>query len=369
MEKAKKRESRGRAVRNKHRSYTKNRSALRKEGAVKLLSPANIGTVPSSYEEVLLKDMMHGNEMGVNEQVFALTSMLASLTPKLRDLYFSHGFAVGKSLHKVVSSEAGNKALTYMPLLGEFFTKAGYKDISYKRAYSGYEFEIRSTPQIELGTQTHMFEAGIISGFMSSESREIVMFTESKCRSDGADSCIFIEDRGQERAMSTKRPDSGVLMDGFARYVLETADSNAIHQMSYGYYSLASDALLHNEYASGINDIAYVAGSALGSGLRTEYEGISSSAHISRLKGLIALLNFGNITIKRIAPISLRIEFDGLMAKKGIVLLASNFINGMLNAYLGSRLIETRHSSFGKYTTDIREAVRGKSKAKRTQKR
>ncbi|MEM0149342.1 MAG: 4-vinyl reductase [Candidatus Micrarchaeaceae archaeon] len=334
-----------------------------------LVGSVDISTVPSSYEETLLKYTMRGDAIGVSEQVFALTGALASLTPKLREVYFSHGFAVGKALRESVASDAENRTSTYVPLLEEFFIKAGYAGISYRQRGADYEFEIRGTPQVELGTQTHMFEAGIISGFMSAEYRRIVKFVESECRSDGADSCIFIEDRGQERGMGTKRLDSRAWMDGFARYVLGTADMDGKHQMSYGYYSLASDALLHNEYASSINDIAYVAGSTLGSKLKAEHEGINDLARIGRLKGLIALLNFGNITIKRSAPMSLRIEFDGLVAKKGIVSLASNFVNGMLNAYLGSRLIETQRSSFGKYIIDIREALRGKPRVKRTQKR
>ena len=321
----------------------------------RVVEPLGMGTIPLSYEETLLEDIIRGSNGGVSRQVYALTGALASLTPKLRDVYFSHGFRVGEILYRSAKHIAGNAATTMLPMLVEFFGNAGYSNISYRLRGGSYEFEIADAPRMKLGVNMHSFEAGIISGFMSNEYRRITTFTESECRSNGSDSCIFVEGTG----MGEKRLDSDEWIREFSNYVIGSADDGRHGSINYEYYYLASESLLHNEYAKGISDIAYIAGSGLGRRLLEEHEGIGGAARIRRLKELIALLNFGNITIKRSAPMSLHMEFDRLMAKKDMIALASNFMNGMLNAYLGKRLIETQRSSFGKYTIDVREAAQG----------
>ncbi|MGC8537974.1 MAG: V4R domain-containing protein [Candidatus Micrarchaeia archaeon] len=321
------------------------------------VEPLGLGAIPRSYEETLLEDITRGSTAGVSKQVFTLTGALASLTPKLREVYFSHGFRVGEILYKLARHTAGSSATTVIPMLVEFLSKAGYSSISYMPKSGSYEFKIADAPLMKLGVNIHSFEAGIISGFMSEEYRRIVRFTESECRSNGGDSCIFVESDNSE--MDDKRLDSDRWISEFSNYIINSAQREKSKLMNYNYYCLASDSLLHGEYASGLGDIAYVAGSGLGRRLGEEHEGIGDEARMRRLRELIALLNFGNITIKRSAPISLHMEFDRLMAKKDMIALASNFMNGMLNAYLGSRLVETQRSSFGKYTIDIREAAQG----------
>ena len=345
------------------RGSSARRSARRNEPKG-VVEPLGIGAVPLSYEETLLEDIIRGSTGGVSRQVFALTGALASLTPKLRDVYFSHGFRVGRILHKSAKHIAGN-ATTMLPMLVEFLGNAGYSKISYKPRGGSYEFEIADAPRMKLGVNMHSFEAGIISGFMSEEYRRITTFTESKCRSNGSDSCTFAEGMG----MGEKRLDSDEWIREFSDYVIGSMDNERHGPINYEYYYLASESLLHNEYAKGISDIAYVAGSGLGRRLKEEHEGIGDDARTRRLKELIALLNFGNITIKRSAPMSLRMEFDRLMAKKDMIALASNFMNGMLNAYLGKRLIETQRSSFGKYTIDIREAAQSGRNTRRAQRK
>ena len=327
-------------------------SAAPRIRAGRSIEPADMGEIPLSYEETLLEDIIRGSNGGVSRQVYALTGALASLTPKLRDVYFSHGFRVGEILYR---SAKQNAATTMLPMLVEFFGNAGYSNISYRPRGGSYEFEIADAPRMKLGVNMHSFEAGIISGFMSKEYRRITTFTESKCRSNGSDSCTFAEGMG----MGEKRLDSDEWIREFSDYVIGSMDNERHGPINYEYYYLASESLLHNEYAKGISDIAYVAGSGLGRRLKEEHEGIGDDARTRRLKELIALLNFGNITIKRSAPMSLHMEFDRLMAKKDMIALASNFMNGMLNAYLGKRLIETQRSSFGKYTIDVREAAQG----------
>ena len=344
------------------RAHRNVRRAAPKRMRGRAVEPLDMGAVPLSYEETLLEDIMRGSAAGVSKQVFALTGALASLTPKLREVYFSHGFRVGKMLYRSARHIAGS-ATTVLPVLIEFFGKAGYSNVSYRPKGGSYEFEMADAPRMKLGVNMHSFEAGIISGFMSEEYRRIVKFTESECMGNGSDSCIFVESSGH--GMGEKRLDSDSWIREFSDYVISSAGDRRHDLMNYEYYHLASESLLHNEYMKGIGDIAYVAGSGLGRRLGEEHKGIGNEARIRRLKELIALLNFGNITIKRSAPMSLRMEFDRLMAKKDMVVLASNFMNGMLNAYLGKRLIETQRSSFGKYMIDIRETARGGRNAKK----
>ncbi|EQD57941.1 4-vinyl reductase, 4VR domain protein [mine drainage metagenome] len=315
---------------------------------------------------MLVKDMMQGNGDVVSSQVFALTGALASLTPKLREVYFSHGFKVGNMLHRYAKS-IGSGAVTPMPILMGFFNRAGYVDVAYRPRGNSYGFEIHDTPHMKLGAHIHMFEAGIISGFMSAEYRRVMMFTESACRCDTAGACMFVEGNGANTG--SERMDSDVWMEGMSKYILEAVDGSKEKWMNYEYYGLASDSLLHREYASSINDISYMAGNALGRRLKEDHEGISVAVRAERLKKLIALLNFGNITIKRSAPLSVRMEFSRLVTKKDVVALASNFMSGMLNAYLGRRLIETQRSSLGRYIIDIKEAAQGGTKKKRARRK
>ncbi len=343
------------AGKKRHDTGAKRSHTIRKATET-IIERIDLGTAPASYGEALLSSIMHGhgNSVKVSAQVFALTGALASMTPKLREVYFSHGFAVGKSLYRHVSGRTNGGAQTLVPMLVEFFEKAGHTGVSYRQAGSSYEFMMHDTPRIGLGMHMHMFEAGVISGFMSSEYRRAARFTETECRADGAESCAFAEMAQESNGIKF---DARTGTDAIADYVLAALDSsNIAGEMRYEYYALASDSLMHSEYSSNINDIAYAIGSGLGSRFREENATRSASAGVARLKRLIALLNFGNITIKRTAPMSLRLEFDRLMGNKGIVDLSSNFISGMLNAYLGSKLTSVQRSSLGGYTMNIKEA-------------
>ncbi len=163
--------------------------------------------VPFSYKDAVIKGILTSNsaEYGTNEESILLSHLLVNLESGPNEVYKS-GVTAGKLAY--YSLFGNSKPKWYedaLPKLIAFFESAGYKKISYDAlGVSGPVLRIGDSKGIQLGANIHYFEAGIISGFISSARGEYVPITESECRNNGFYQCKFIVSRPKFKKLREK---------------------------------------------------------------------------------------------------------------------------------------------------------------------
>lgn len=312
---------------------------------------------PMSYEEVVIRNIVNNSKgNNVADEAYALTSTLSSLSASLKELQYRKGVAIGKLLYKVKSSTKNYMfpEESVADLVG-FFQSAGHKHVTYAAYPENIHIKMHDKRGPNVGASLHTFEAGIISGFLSSALKHYVDIKERSCINDDGPYCMFTVGRGEERLHRGASPAAlDQLANHIAYSVRFTKSRRAI--MKNGYYMLESALLFDDAYTESIKSLASYVGRNVGEKLSH-----GGKPKLSEIKYAIRLLNFGRPEIVEASPLHMRLSFDGASSKKEFVDISVAFINGFLSNKIDNRTTAEAHTEKGSYIVDIKEKANSSS--------
>ena len=231
--------------------------------------------LPRSFQELLEERIASNKITFVNTP--AIQDILYNATPTLRQIAYNSGFSFGKALYEKSDKSIGK--------LIDVLQAAGFKNILY------YPFEdkaiIRVKPEssYDIGKEVHIFESGIIAGYMSAASGKIIYVNERRCTFSGADVCEFVA----EPMASVKIEedyDENVVKN--LAQVLSKSDS----KLSQEYMLFSLLPLMKEPVKSEISKLFYAAGSFLGKSNPSIDKIAEKFGVIARKRGNVILLSY-----------------------------------------------------------------------------
>jgi predicted hydrocarbon binding protein len=318
----------------------------------------------TSYEEVLLNRILSkGRPNETPECAMLFSSVLSSLTPAMRNLYYKSGISAGRLLYRIYQRE---KRYTWYEesvadLVG-FFEKAGFSRVSYSVLPERISIKFHNCGRSEIGLNVHTFEAGIISGFLTAGKGQHVPVEEISCSGNGSEYCYFTS---APAPMQFKARDVD-LLSGLTEKVKAEAESHGDRSQRFAeeYYLLGSSSFTRDDYSREMNSVICHMGSMIGSSLGLDAARLKRSGR--QLETLFPLLNLCDMRVKSTNPFACEMQFSALKAKKEFVDISISFLNGLLKEYAAERKI--MRSSIarrdGTYVVRISE-MNGKGKNKR----
>lgn len=320
----------GRRMKSKARTVRKPRgkrsrtSASRPAKRAARKGPMRPYSVPQSYEEALLAEIVRGNGgSSATDESIAFSSVLSSLTPSLRDMHFRYGMRSGRLLFKIYSNMRDSRYRN-SPELGllDFLEKAGYRDVRYVSMGDWFRIELRCGRAFDAGINAHSFESGLISGFMGSAEGSAARVGETRCMLNGAESCMFETD-GHGRGRAAKQGIES--LDSAMDWLSDSIGSAEARKPINSYYcNLVWETLLHDEYRSQSNDLAHYCGGAVAR--RMDMRGNPMKA----LETTVSMLNLGRLSVRPGKGVVATLSFDASAAKRSFAELSLSFIRGFL---------------------------------------
>ena len=284
----------------------------------------------TSYETALLKSIVAGHASGgVSKHALMLYSLMANTTPSMRALNYRHGIAVGRSLHQLYAQKRSYALYEEgVDDLVSFFELAGYGRITYHAFPNMIRIGMHDTLHLDLGMNTHLFEAGMIAGFLTASKGQLMQVTERACSSNSADSCEFYSSSSaQDTSEFAVKGAFDAFVEDVSRHVLRAEKQNN-PSIANEYYALSSLVLLDNRYFHEIRAIA----DYLGGRLATELgiESMTPRRMFNTVEKSVELLNMGIAKIKTSSKFDITLQFSTLHSRKEFADLSIAFLRGLL---------------------------------------
>jgi len=195
-------QKRGNAIKPRKKSSTKQKLNVKNEQQ-DIFTHQN--AVPDSYIHAIMAGLKYDTEQ--QEKNVCLESMIFSkllvhsIIPASEQ--YKSGFRIGRIYYNQIASIAPGRAFRWyedsLPALSDLFKHFGYA-FQYRIARNGdFTIILKDSKQIKLGFNMHQFEAGIISGFLSSAKNSYVPIGEKECSLNGNDECVFDQRRENQR--------------------------------------------------------------------------------------------------------------------------------------------------------------------------
>ncbi len=275
-------------------------------------------------DDLMIHNIMSGASSGnVNRLSMELVSALVSLSDETVDLDYKHGISIGRKLFRMMSY--GKSYSWYgesVPDLMSFMEAAGYGTITYKMLPFSTSIKIHQSPH-DVGAKLHTFESGLMSGFLTAAKGQLVHVNEEKCASNGSEHCDFVT--------SDSKANSEQHMSAESMYAALQNSPAAQQSISREYYALATSGI-SQEHIARLGDRAFGLGSAIGSMIAAERKGPDVAKSVI---DVIRTAYPGAVSVKRVSPSNVRVSFDLLSSRKGVIELMRRFIDGVVSAAFG----------------------------------
>ncbi|MGI0100781.1 MAG: hypothetical protein ACREBH_03655 [Candidatus Micrarchaeaceae archaeon] len=313
------------------------RSTPRKERPAKTLA-LHYDEPQRGLDDVLIRGVL-SNKSGSYSTEYAIlfNSVLSTLTPGLRNLYYKNGISVGRELYRTLLSE---KRYTWyeegVADLVRFLERAGFNGITYNIYPDMIDIKFHNRDRTALGINTHVFESGIISGFLTAGKQQHVKVEEIKCSNNGSSFCHFVT---TDKLPLYLEPSGNDTLERFTYSIkdrISSGDKGALQQNRFAdeYYALSSSVFLNYDYIAHMQKIAYHLGTQVAPALKLTSLNGSSGRSLERLYSLLGL---GILKVESAKPAKISIRFDRLKAKKEFVDISIAFLSGLLRHSMKNR--------------------------------
>jgi len=313
----------------------------------------------SSLNEVLLHNILKNESpQKTNEEAMLILQVLTNITPNMRDFSFREGFSIGKELYGICAYyNPKGWYEEYVLELAQFFEKAGYSGTTYNIFPDKITFEIYSN-SFNLGANTHSFEAGIISGFITSARGAYTRLQETECRYNGAKNCKFSTYPPRDDQLQPPPPVKELIHKLAVHFNSLATEKKGLPapSLSGNYYTLLMRNLLTREYVEALKPIYSFLGESI---LRQKLQSTGlKSINVKYMGNILKLLNLGDSKIESLRPVKVQITFNKLNSKRELVELSVEFLNGLLGE-TAKKITATESNRKGAYILRLRgEAVK-----------
>ncbi len=276
---------------------------------------------PQSYEETLLKRIISGRKAGnASEYSIIFNSALSGLTPGIKDVYYKSGFSVGRALYKLYHSD--KRYVWYEESVADlvaFFERAGFSGITYNVFPDRIDLKFNNRDRTFLGTNVHVFESGIICGFLTAGKKQQVRVEEISCSNNGSDFCHFVT----YQSIPHPESDGKFVLNRLINGIMLHLNGNYTKQgFADEYSALSSSVIMESAYSEHMSKILNHLGGEIASK--------SFKPTPNNLERLYELLGLGRLKVKSLRPLGVEIQFPMLKAKKEFVDISIAFLNGLL---------------------------------------
>jgi len=203
--------------------------------------------LPRSFQELLEERIANNKIAFVNAA--AIQDILYNATPTLRQLAYNSGFSFGKALYEKSDKSIGK--------LVDVLHAAGFKNILYYPFEDKAIIKVKPESSYNINKEVHIFESGIIAGYMSAASSKIIHVNERRCAFNGADVCEFVAEPIASVKIEEDYDEN--VVENLAQ-VLSKSDS----KLSQEYMLFSLLPLMKEPVKSEISKLFYAAGSFLG---------------------------------------------------------------------------------------------------------
>ena len=286
--------------------------------------------IPKSINEALILDIL-GNRDAVSAsgESVLLAQILSSFTKSMRKLSYMAGISNGMFLYRI--NKLQKRYAWYQDSikdLSEFFEKAGYIASSYDIFPDKVVIKLYGTGP-DLGGNMHVFESGVISGFLTAAIGHYVPVSEEECRHSGASYCRF----STSNSKSAEGVDKDHLrhINALAKYISDGNPQAKSGKFSKSYLNLIYQVIMEREYLDNMKDLLGYFGKTI---LQMSNARKSKKLKVGDLAALaqqnINLLNLGKLNIKSANALDAELMFDSSQSRSEFVELAVAFLSGVL---------------------------------------
>lgn len=240
----------GMAARKTRKSAERRQAKKAKQKRGKSRSPAKKENV-YDLEDLLIDKVIGSGATKTNGT--DIENLIYSTTAKTSKLGYSYGFSVGRTLALKLGSDANVDAV---------LNRIGMHDSIYQpmgdtASIVSVPTNAHSVPNI--GRQIHIYESGVMAGFLSTSAGVKVSVVEKRCVYDGSDKCLFEASQAPyPRFMSGSLSDT---INGIANAVTNGKYSSVPQEY---YKTLSYLPLTDSRIASEIMQIMLMSGEKLG---------------------------------------------------------------------------------------------------------
>ncbi len=286
--------------------------------------------IPKSINEALILDIIGSRDLGTaSGESVLLAQILSGFTKSMRKLSYMAGISNGMFLYRLDKLQ---KHYTWykdsIKDLSEFFEKAGYTASSYDLFPDKIVIKLYGAGP-DLGGNMHVFESGIISGFLTAAIGHYVPVSEEECRHAGASYCRF--STSNSKAEEDVDKDRLRHINALAKYISNGDHAKKSAKFSKSYINLIYQIIMESAYLDNMKDLLSYFGETL---LRMSNTKKSKRLKADDLTELaqqnINLLNLGKLNIKGANALDAELVFDSSQSRSEFVELAVAFLSGVL---------------------------------------
>ncbi|MDE1850310.1 MAG: 4-vinyl reductase [Candidatus Micrarchaeota archaeon] len=270
-----------------------------------------------------------------------LSELLYNITPSMRGLGYLSGFRAGLKL-----SSSHNPTNTIHPLVAAL-ENAGFSRILYHPDKHSVVIRAHHHPDCESGAkkQVHVFEAGLIAGYLTESTHMTLRAIENRCVHEGGSVCQFLAERDVEMGQVSAFEGMDEMIDAL---ILAIGRRKIDSRISDGYFALQMLPLTKGPINSELSKLFYVIGERVAS--KTPKITEHTAQNLCALFGLRKIkLEKGRRGISGISA-----TFAQSNSLSGYAELVSSFLSGMLYQKYGKvASTERRLGADGSYTLEV----------------
>lgn len=288
---------------------------------------------PNSYNEMLVKGIgSKSDRKETSPYSLLMYSLMMNGSQMARTEAYRTGISVGKMVYDL-NKNAKDKTLgDTMRHIVNFFESAGHRYTTYNIHPHQVVFQISNEDEMDLGLNTHVFESGILSGFISSVLHNHTNVYEEKCRHNGYKVCTFVS----HTSPTLYNAVSDWVVRRFVDHIKTKRKTN-VKGMSHMYSLLMMSMLEKREfsaYACSVMDM-------IGNELRTSNDqNLNKTGYI--LDG-IKLLGIGTPSVR---GNHITVRLTRTTSKMGIVKLVASMVGGLLDKHPINAEVSTRNGAY-----------------------
>ncbi len=172
----------------KGKKSARERNPIKRKAIVRKSIHTQISQAPDT-EGLLVRSIL--NPSRELRDGIVIEDLIYSLTPKLARTAYNFGYSIGMD----ISANSKKEKNTLVPVLG----RLGFRNIVYQPFRDALVIKSgsRNHDAKKVGAKIHSFEAGIIAGYLSAHSGEIINTVEKECIYNGDPVCRFVSNTGR----------------------------------------------------------------------------------------------------------------------------------------------------------------------------
>ncbi len=308
-------------------------------------APTPVDLLPEIHEKIandleglLIEDLILGVP-DYSSKTHLLHASIFNATEEMRSFAYDYGFTIGKEISRI----SGNGSITH---LINFLDNGGIGRMLYTPVGNVVIIKgIQSKPASELtDVNTHTYEAGVISGYLSASTSMHINTIETHCGLSGKGFCQFVSNDEHVLEEPIQRKNAEEAIEGIARIIESSSEVSTGRSRSYVLLSILP--LLDGKMLEESSKLMYLSGERLAASAENPQENVTRIASFFDIPN-VKVSDSGN-------SFSVRLGYDRYHSNSGFVELSTKAFIGFLSKFFHSAPTLRSSTKAGAYEIVIR---------------